>query len=234
MTANRLCILYPLLAPLACAAPVAVGYEAETSPAERDRLHRQLERPPSIDPVELTSTTITGTLPAPIDFVRDWFVPFPLDRAIPGTEEIPGVDRTELLTQAWGSPGDRRRVVLKDGGTALEEVVINEMPRRFRYVVWNYNADAARYIRFGVGEWQFTEQGDQTAVTWTYGFQPRGWPASWLLPSFVDGDYREFMESCLQAIIRGALEDFGEQQFGAFHGAQNTGEDDKVGLAPEK
>lgn len=82
------------------------------------------------------------------------------------------------------------------------------MPHRFRYVVWNYHAKAARYIRYGVGEFSFEEDGNQTHVRWTYGFQPRGWPASWLLPGLVRGDYQDFMKSCLQAIIEASEEDY--------------------------
>lgn len=90
--------------------------------------------------------------------------------------------------------------MLHDGGTALEEILVSDLPGRFRYVVWNYDTEAAAYVRYGVGEFRFTRAGERTEVRWTYGFAPRGWPASWLLGGFVRGDYRDFMEASMVAM----------------------------------
>lgn len=180
-----------------CAAPRAVGYEAGVSAASRDALHRSTPAPRLGDPGELKSATVSAHLDVPCGFIRRWFEPMSLVDALPGTRELPGVERVELLTERWGAPGARRRVVLRDETTALEQVVENELPDRFRYVVWNYTSAAAKYVRYGVGEFRFQAEEGGTRVTWTYGFQPRGWPASWLVGSWVQGPWRRYMEAAM-------------------------------------
>ncbi len=58
---------------------------------------------------------------------------------------------TTPLTPAWCNPGNRRRVERDDDTTALEQVLNNELPHRFHYVVWNYTSDAAKYVDMGGG-----------------------------------------------------------------------------------
>ncbi len=185
----------------ACAAPTAVGYEPGTTPAARDKLQRETPAPEIAPMEDLTSTTVEAVFDLPADEVSEWFEKLPLDKALPGTPEVPGVERTEPLTNGrWGTVGQRRRVVLKDGSTALEEIVESELPKRVRYVVWNYTTDAAAYVEYGVGEFRFAPAGDKTKVEWTYAFASRGWPASWFLPGFVNGDYRAMMEKSIVAM----------------------------------
>lgn len=200
-------LLFSSLTLLACASPTAVGYEPQTSPAERDRLHRVTPIPEALPIAELTSTTVTVVFDVPQEHMTEWFVELQLDKALPGTEELPGVLRTEPLSSGpWGVPGARRRVVLKDDSTALEQIVEAELPKRVRYVVWNYTSDAAKYVEYGVGEFRFIPKGHKTEVQWTYAFSPRGWPASWLLGSFVEGDYRDMMTKSL-GVMKGLAEE---------------------------
>ncbi|NUP05996.1 MAG: hypothetical protein HOW73_08050 [Polyangiaceae bacterium] len=192
---------------LACASPPAIGYEPQTTPAERDELHRTTPIPATASIDELTSTTVTAVFDVPQEYMTAWFTELPLDKALPGTDELPGVARTEPLTEGpWGVKGARRRVVLKDDSTALEQIVEVELPNRVQYVVWNYTSDAAKYVEYGIGEFRFVRAGDKTEVHWTYAFSARGWPASWFLGGFVDGDYRDMMTKSLGAMKRLAEE----------------------------
>lgn len=201
----------PLLFLAGCAAPTAVGAQPGLSPEARDRLQTELPAP-EVEAFEaLTTTQVIGHFDVPATFVRDWFLALPLSVALPGTEDIPGVARTELLSPTWGGPGARRRVVLTDGGSALEQILLSELPDRFKYVVWNYDTSAAAYVRYGVGEFRFLDRGGETEVAWTYGFAPRGWPASWLLGSFVRGEYRHFMEVGMEAMAAAAARAYRDQ-----------------------
>ncbi len=187
-----------------CSSPTAVGYGPGIRPAERDRLHRSTPIPKIAKMEQLTATTVAETFDVPLSFAQNWFLKMPLSEALLGTEQIPGVRGTTSLTQGeWGQVGARRRVDIKDNSSALEQILVCELPERFRYVVWNYTSDAAKYVRYGVGEFRF-EAIDQnrTRVHWTYAFEARGWPASWFLGSFVRGDYREFMVSSLATMKR--------------------------------
>lgn len=185
----------------ACGAPTAVGYAPNTSAEERDELHRTSPPPEIASERKLRSATVTDVFDVPLGFVPSWFTSLPLEKALPGTDEIPGVSGTEPLTKSpWGENGARRRVVLDDGSTALEQVVDANLPERFRYIVWNYTSDAAKSVRYGVGEFRFTPEGDGTRVEWTYSLAARRWPATWFLGRFVNRDYRDMMEVSLQAM----------------------------------
>lgn len=189
----------------ACAAPPAIGYALNTSAKERDELHRTVSPPEIAFERKLRSATVTDVFNVPLNFIPDWFTALPLEEALPGTDEIPGVNRTEALSDGpWGEDGSRRRVILNDGSTALEEAMSSRLPERFRYVVWNYTSDAAKHVRYGVGEFRFTSEHDGTRVEWTYPLAPRGWPATWFLGRFVNRDYREMMEASLRAMKRNA------------------------------
>ena len=209
----------------ACAAPTAVGYAPNTSEAERDQLHKTTP-PPNPEPMEeLTATTVTTSFDAPHAFMTTWFKELALEDVFLGTEEIPGVSGTDPLRgDSWDVAGARRRVLLKDGGTALEQILEAELPNRVRYVVWNYTSDAAKYVRYGVGEFRFKKAGARTEVSWTYAFEPRGWPASWFLPGFVNGDYRAMM---IQALAR--MKTLAEQRWQ--HSAKATGDRRDTALA---
>lgn len=178
----------------ACAAPTAVGYAPGTSATERDRLHRTTPTP-QVEPIEeLTATTVTADFDAPLTYMTQWFTDLDLTQVMTGTDELPAVTGTVMLSDGpWGAVGSRRRVALSDNSTALEQIVEAQLPGRVRYVVWNYTSDAASYVEYGVGEFRFEAVGDKTRVNWTYGFSARGWPASWFIGDFVNGDYRDMM-----------------------------------------
>ena len=189
---SRLIPLFPALALLGCAAP-AVGYAPGTTAAQRDQLHRNTTPPEVAELTALTSTTVQAEFDLPIDELERWFLDKPLEDILRGHESIPAVRTTVPLSDAWGRPGDRRRVELADQSAALEQVLDNELPVRFRYVVWNYTSNVARYVDYGVGEFRFEPAGNRTRVTWTYAFKPKRSVYAGPLRRFVEGEYRDFM-----------------------------------------
>ncbi|MBL4683026.1 MAG: SRPBCC family protein [Nannocystaceae bacterium] len=195
----------------ACRTTVAVGYAPGTAPTERDQLHSTTPPPHIAGPSELTATTVTDTFEIPIEFASKWFIAMPLSEALPGTADVPGVTNTVPLSEGWGGVGARRRVEVKDGSTALEQILESNLPERFRYVVWNYTSSAARHVRYGVGEFRFVPVDGKTRVEWTYAFQAKGWPASWFLPRFVEGKFRAFMVHSMTAMKRNAEQSYREQ-----------------------
>ncbi len=134
-------------------------------------------------------------------FVRA-FLAAPLERFIKGTARLPGVDHTEPETAArYPAVGSIRRVHLKDGQSACEEV-LTQNDHQLRYQVTSYTSSVAAPVAWGLGEFTFTPSASGTHVTWRYSFLLRGdrFPGSlgclgrWLFrSSFVEADYAPFM-----------------------------------------
>lgn len=140
-----------------------------------------------------------------------------LERFLPGTEQVPGVDHDEDLTSpGFPAVGSKRVVCLRDGSTALEEVLTLE-PQHLRYLVTNYDTPGAEPILYGVGDFRFASlDGNTTRVTWRYAFKLRddqlprslGDLGVWLFrSSFLDTRYAEFMKQGVLAMQRWAVRD---------------------------
>lgn len=167
---NTSAILLPFVLVLAGCAATAVGEAPGTPPT----VQRATPRPAIAPDDDLRIARREIVVDVPIDRFVPWLRAAELATILKGTDRIPAVARTELLTPSWSGPGTRRRVVLTDGSTALEEWVADELPERFEYVVWNYTSDAASYVAYGVGRFHLAAEGARTRVTWTYGFAPNG------------------------------------------------------------
>src|SRR5215217_4233908 len=128
----------------ACATPI--GYASGTSVTERDSLHRSTAAPAVDMEAPFIAHTVETDIAVPPDRLLPWLVNVPLERILLGTEKLAGIERTDVLSPAWGSPGARRRVVLRDGNTSLEELLLVEEGQRFRYVVWNFTNEARRAV----------------------------------------------------------------------------------------
>lgn len=151
---------------------------------------------------------------------RQWFDTFlvggrALEQFLPGTGEVPGVDHNEDLTSAaFPDVGSKRIVCLRDGSTALEEVLTLE-PQHLRYLVTNYDTPGAEAILYGVGDFRFAALDENsTQVTWRYSFKLRddrmpgalGVLGVWLFrSSFLDTRYAAFMKSGVEAMRRWAV-----------------------------
>jgi hypothetical protein len=123
-----------------------------------------------------------------------------LEEVLPGSASVGRVVRTDPLTGTWGEPGSRRRVVLADGNSLLEEVLISQLPEMFRYEVWSFTSEAGKYAAYGIGQFQLKKAGTSTDVVWSYYFRPRGWVDAWLMRPFVTQDYHQFMTGGLMEI----------------------------------
>ncbi|MBL8769879.1 MAG: SRPBCC family protein [Phenylobacterium sp.] len=138
----------------------------------------------------------------------------PLSRRHPAAAGLPGVvDTLPLTPNGFGPVGGRHLVFLTDGTTVVEQVLDNERSEtawRFRYVVWGYTTPAAKALRYGLGDFLYTAEGDRTRVTWTYSFElkPDVFPGvlgpglgGFLLKlAFLNGPYGAWMRAGLAAI----------------------------------
>lgn len=195
----------------ACAAPAAIGTDPALSPEERDRIQRAAARPDIAPGEALRAVTLSFTVEVPLAQMTAWFATAPLEDIAGGTSDIPAVARTELLTERWGGANARRRVILDDGSTALEDILVDDLPARFRYIAWNYTSDAARFVEYGVGEFRLSDADDgRTRVDWTYAFKPRGALGRMLVGRFVNTTWRAWMESAAAAMADGAEADYRE------------------------
>jgi hypothetical protein len=89
---------------------------------------------------------------------------------------LPTVSGEYMLTSTtFGTPGTRRLVCLTDGSTLEEQVLEREESEHsyhFRYIVWNYTTKQARPIEYGMGDFEYTDQGaGRTRIVWTYSFK---------------------------------------------------------------
>jgi len=142
----------------------------------------------------------------------------PLSVRHPAAAGLPGVAGTCPLTaEGFGPVGGRHLVFLTDGSTVVEQVLDNSRSAdawRFRYVVWGYSTPAAKPLRYGVGDFLYTAEGERTRVTWTYAFELKvdtfpgvlGIRIGGLLLklAFLNGTYGAWMRAGLSAIKNAA------------------------------
>lgn len=190
-------------------AGVGSGLSAE----QRNQVQRDMPRPPVEVGASYESVTVESDLPVPLAVFTRWFAASGAPEVAPylvGTPGVPGVARTESLTGMWAKPGDRRRIEFTDGNSAVEEIIVDQMPNLFQYEVWNLTNKIGRYTSYAVGEFAFSGNQQNTHVRWTYSFRPRAWPDGWFIRSFVQTDYRHFMESALATMRARVLSDLPE------------------------
>jgi hypothetical protein len=180
----------------ACAGPAPIGTDPALTATERDAIQASAPRPDIAPADQLRATTVTYTVEAPLAFMVEWHGSVPLQDLLERSGEIPNVVGTELLVgQAWAGAGVRRRVLLEGGDTALEDLLADDLPRSFHYIAWNYTADAARFVEYGVGEFSMRAiDSNTTEVTWTYAFKPRGILGRVFVGRWVNSTWRTWME----------------------------------------
>ncbi|MES2901623.1 MAG: SRPBCC family protein [Pseudomonadota bacterium] len=195
----------------ACNAPV--GVDPALPSAQRDQLQRAMARPP-IDPnASYESASVNIELPVPLAAFRAWFATNgapKLGSYLTGTAAVPGVARTEPLTGTWQQAGDRRRVVMNDGHTLVEEV-IESGPNHFSYLGWNSTNKTGRYTRYSIGEFVFTGDAQRTQLEWTSKFRPKVWPDGPLIRSSIEQDYRNYMRVGLSSMRKQALAELAQK-----------------------
>lgn len=109
---------------------------------------------------------------------------------------VPAVVGTRENSGPWDTPGSRRTVVLGDGSTAREQVLVWERPARFEYRVDELTNPLGRLVDHAVGEWLFTAHGGSSSFQWTYTFHWSRPGAGIVLRAFVPTAWARYMAQC--------------------------------------
>lgn len=118
---------------------------------------------------------------------------------------IPGAVGTRDLTGPWSTPGSERTVMLEDGSSARERVVVWERPRRFEYSVDRFTSPLGRLVDHATGAWEFEELETGSSFRWTYSFHARSLAASVPLQFVVRTAWARYMAQCADLTIELAL-----------------------------
>ncbi|MCS3497723.1 hypothetical protein M2189_003319 [Bradyrhizobium japonicum] len=183
-----------------CGTPL-VGADPTLSATIGDQA-RDVPRPELERSADFETVSVETDVQAPLASVTSWFAnrgAAAFGTFLAGTDTVPGVVSTELLSGGWGKPGDRRRVVFSDNNSALEEIT-DRRPQLLQYQIWNLTNRTGRYITYALSELELMGKGHVTRVRWTYSFRPKIWPDGYLIRSYVQNDFRRFMEVGLAAM----------------------------------
>ena len=184
-----------------------IGYEDNITEAKQETIHRETPVPAISSDDEYISNTETAHVKLPPGILLKWLFHCPLEKLLLGTEDIAPVIRTDHLTNSWGTPGSRRRVVLGDGNTALEELLVYEEDKGFKYIVWNFTNEARMVTNYAIGEFVITDKDGGSDITWAYKFQKKSCLTGMILSDFVKNDYKGYMQVCMKAIKELAIKE---------------------------
>lgn len=120
---------------------------------------------------------------------------------------VPEVIGTEIIWGSWKPgtrAGDRRRVAFADGNFLAEEVLADSSDR-FRYQIWGFTGPQRFAITYGVAEFRYLSEGDQTRLTWTYALRPTSVVLRPVVWAFLSRSVSPMMERTL-AVIKNGVE----------------------------
>lgn len=124
-----------------------------------------------------------------------------LPRVLRSWGPIPAVTGTCQLTGPWNTPGSQRTVLLEDGSTVREQVLVWERPRRFEYRVDRFTSPLGRLAHQAIGAWDFTQTERGSSFRWTYSFQAQGRFSAILLNLLVHTAWARYMDQCAELCV---------------------------------
>ncbi len=117
-------------------------------------------------------------LPLPLpELFASWFGPLPPVRGAEPAGPEPIVP--------WGTPGQRRRIRLGDGGSMVERLVTVQRPDVFRYEITDFTGALKPLVERVEGSWAVATAGTGAKVTWTWDLFPRGRVGAVAVPLIV-------------------------------------------------
>jgi hypothetical protein len=121
---------------------------------------------------------------------------------------VPAVVSTRELTGPWYTPGSERTVVLDDGSTARERVLVWQRPERFEYEVDRITSPLGRLVDHATGSWEFAQAGaGPSSFRWTYTFHGRGLPSAAVLGVVIHTVWARYMAQCADLTAKLAVAD---------------------------
>jgi hypothetical protein len=115
---------------------------------------------------------------------------------------VPAVVGTTDLSGPWNAPGSARTVLLGDGSSAREQLLVWERPARFEYRVDSFTSVLGRLVSYALGAWEFSESRGQSAFVWTYTFYSRSRAEAIPLRIFVPTAWARYMAQCADLSIQ--------------------------------
>lgn len=85
---------------------------------------------------------------------------------------IPGIARCEGQAGPWGTVGQTRTIVMRDGGRSLETLVLADRPGDYRYRVSDVRGLMKPLVAGIDGRFTFAPEGAGTRVTWSWTLHP--------------------------------------------------------------
>ncbi len=145
----------------------------------------------------------------PADSFFDWYMFEPLENFMMGALIVPRITGTELLPgPAWGQPGAARKILFKDGTSALERILSTDLPRSYSYQPWAYTSPVRLLSDYAICTMSALPQDGKTRIVWDYGFHARNAIAKPLLQGFVSTDWKRNLENGLK-VLKQHLETYG-------------------------
>lgn len=138
-----------------------------------------------------------------------WAESAPLQDVLGGRSDLPAVVSTEPISGTWNHAGARRRIVLDDGGEAIEEVLVDGLQPSgehvFRYRVTAYTHVVRWVIDHAIGEFVTSEPEPGAAeIRWTYRYHPRSALLRPAVALFVRRTWAPYMREVLAGMVAAA------------------------------
>lgn len=114
---------------------------------------------------------------------------------------LPAVTEVRGQTGPWDAVGQRRQLMLSDGGSVTETLVEVDSPRRFVYELSNFERLFGLLVSGARAEWEFSaDQATTTRIRWRYTFFARP-GAGFVLRAIVRFLWAPYMRRVLPGII---------------------------------
>ncbi|HEY8582518.1 MAG TPA: SRPBCC family protein [Capillimicrobium sp.] len=150
--------------------------------------------------------TVEAVARAPIALTFDTIMPIDLASIFERRGVLPGVTGVRGQTGPWASAGQRRTVLLSDGGEMTEALTAVDRPDRFAYDLTPARGPLKALVADIRGEWEFfgDEADGQTTVRWTYAFAPRSAATAPLVRHVLARLWRPYAAAVLDRAVRAA------------------------------
>jgi hypothetical protein len=138
------------------------------------------------------------------DHAFDVIVPIDLPLIMKGYGPIPAVVSTQDQTGGWDAVGQSRRVNLKDGSYASEQLNLFERGKRFAYRVGPFSGLTGRIVNHADGIWWFEPVAGGTRIRWSYTWVPQRftYPFVWAFSKLWRPYAQQVLDVCVELCER--------------------------------
>ncbi|ROQ37258.1 polyketide cyclase/dehydrase/lipid transport protein [Frondihabitans sp. PhB188] len=149
-----------------------------------------------------TSATASAHATAAAPLEHTWGVATPLTPVgfYPKSGPLPAVVEVRDQTGPWDGVGQRRQLMLSDGGSVVETTVRVDRPSAFVYELSEFQKLFGHLVSGARAEWFYTPDGGGTRIDWTYTFFAE--PGAGLV---LRGIVRFFWAPYMRTVLRGIV-----------------------------